>query len=154
MVGYAGWLRPRMARRGATSTEVARHLAGDDVIPGGRATATNAVTIDAAPAAVWPWIVQMGRGRAGFYTYFWIENLLGADIHNLDRIEPAFQTLGEGDRVWLTPERYLGRPGQYWQVRQVQAGRLWCWSSAHQPTRPRVRGRWWWNRQPAGERGC
>jgi hypothetical protein len=108
---------------GATATEAAKPLAGDDVLAGGRVTATNAVTIDAAPDAVWPWIAQLGRGRAGFYTYTWIEHLLGADIHNLDHIEPAFQTLGEGDRIWLTPERYLGRPGQYWRVRQVQPGR-------------------------------
>jgi hypothetical protein len=68
MVGAACWLWPRMARWGATAAEVARPLVGDDVLPEGRVTATNAVTIHAAPQAVWPWIVQLGRGRAGFYT--------------------------------------------------------------------------------------
>lgn len=123
MVGAARWLWPRMARWGATAAEVARPLAGDDVLPDDRVTATNAVTIHATPEAVWPWIVQLGRGRAGFYTYTWIENLLGAYIHNLDHIEPALQTIAEGDRIWLTPERYLGQPGQYWRVRQIQPGR-------------------------------
>jgi hypothetical protein len=57
--------------------------------------------------------VQIGRGRAGFYTYTWLENFIGADIHNNDYIDPKLQTLEVGDRIWLTPEHYLGRlPGQ------------------------------------------
>jgi hypothetical protein len=73
---------------------------------------------------VWPWLLQIGRGRAGFYTYAWIENLLGADIANLDHVEPTLQRLEPGDRIWMTPERYLGRlPGQFWRVRKVEAGR-------------------------------
>ena len=69
-------------------------------------------------------MVQIGRGRGGFYTYTAIERLLGADIDNLDRIDPSLQTLTPGDRIWMTPERYLRHlPGQFWQVRQVQPGR-------------------------------
>ena len=85
---------------------------------------TNAVTVAAPPQRVWPWIPQIGRGRAGFYTYTWLENVIGADIHNLDRIDPALQNLAVGDRIWLTPERYLGRvPGQAWRVLG------WAWRS-------------------------
>lgn len=70
------------------------------------------------------WLVQIGRAPRGFYTYTAIERLLGADIDNLARIDPSLQTPEPGDRIWMTPERYLGRlPGQFWQVRQVQSGR-------------------------------
>jgi len=113
----------RMARWGATDEELRSRLPGDDVVVGARPTVTNAVTIDRAPERVWPWIAQIGRGRAGFYTYTWLENLIGADIHNLDRIDPGMQHLAVGDRVWLTPERYLGHlPGQAWRVHTVVAG--------------------------------
>ena len=63
-----------------------------------------------------------GRGRAAASTPTpWIENLLGADIRNLDRVDPRLQTVRAGDRIWLTPENYLGRlPGQYWRVRSVE----------------------------------
>lgn len=73
-----------MAHWGATEEERRRRLPGDDAIPGSHPTVTNAVSIDVPPEKVWPWIVQIGRGRAGFYTYTWFENLIGADIHNLD----------------------------------------------------------------------
>jgi hypothetical protein len=64
---------------------------------------------------------RIGRGRGGFYTYTAIERLLGAEIVNLDRIDPSLQSIKPGDRIWMTPERYLGRlPGQFWRVRQVQ----------------------------------
>ena len=98
-------------------------LPGDDLIPNGRTTATNAITIAAPPEDVWPWIVQIGRGRAGFYTYTWIENLLGADIHNLDRIDPQLQEHRVGDRIWLTPEKYLGRLPEGSSERRVPTAR-------------------------------
>lgn len=56
-------VRRRLARWGATQAEARRMLLGDDLIPKGRATATNAITIAAPPEDVWPWIVQIGRGR-------------------------------------------------------------------------------------------
>jgi hypothetical protein len=108
---------------GATGAEIAADLPGDELLPGGRTT-TYAVSIAAPPEDVWPWLVQIGRGRGGFYTYTGIERLLGADIANLDRIDPSLQELEPGERIWMTPERYLGQlPGQFWQVRQVEPGR-------------------------------
>jgi hypothetical protein len=53
---------------------------------------TRAITISAPRNHVWPWLVQMGQGRGGLYTYEWIENALGAQIHNLDRIDPDCRT--------------------------------------------------------------
>jgi hypothetical protein len=92
-----------------------RNLAGAN-------STTYAITIELPPDDVWPWLVQIGRGRGGFYTYTSIERFLGADIANLDRIDPSLQTLGPGDRIWMTPERYLGRlPGQFgWCARSSQ----------------------------------
>jgi len=106
---------------GATSTEVSEPLPGDALIPNADLQTTRAIEIAASPAEVWPWLVQMGQGRGGLYTYEWIENLLGAQIHNLDRIHPDLQKLQPGDHVRLTPELYLGRiPGQFYRVEDVR----------------------------------
>lgn len=57
-----------------------------------------------AAAKVWPWLVQMGQGRGGFYSYEWLENLVGCDIHNADRIIPECQRLEVGDGILLHPK--------------------------------------------------
>lgn len=106
---------------GADGREAREPLPGDELVPEVELQTTRAITIAAGVREVWPWLVQMGQGRAGLYTYEWIENALGARIHNLDRIEPALQTLRTGDRIRLTPEVYLGRiPGQYYVVREIR----------------------------------
>ena len=94
-------LRPWHLRWGATDDEVARALPGDEMVPHPRLTATHALTIQAPPDQVWPWLVQIGQGRAGFYSYESIENLMGADIHNSNRLLPQFQTLHVGDAIPL-----------------------------------------------------
>jgi len=123
-VAWLGWALIRISKCwGSTAAERVRELPGDECLPLGRST-TYAITIAVPAQEVWPWLVQIGRGRGGFYTYTAIERLLGADITNLDRIDPTLQTLGPGDRIWMTSERYLGRlPGQFWSVRQVLPGR-------------------------------
>jgi hypothetical protein len=82
-----------------------------------------AITIRAAPSEIWPWLVQMGQGRAGFYTHEWVENLLGADIHNADRVVSAWQHLEVGDTIRLTPDPYFGQPGQFMTVAEIQPER-------------------------------
>ena len=67
--------------------------------------ATRAITIDAPPAAIWPWLVQMGSGRGGVYTYDWIENLFGLDMHSTNRILPQYQDVKVGDEFPLGPGR-------------------------------------------------
>ncbi|GAB4572419.1 MAG: hypothetical protein Kow0077_11830 [Anaerolineae bacterium] len=114
---YALAVRPWHMRWGAAHSEVERALPGDDLVPAPRYRATHAVTIRAAVADVWPWLVQIGQGRAGFYSYDWIENALGLNIHSADRIIPEFQVLRPGDVIPLAPDGF-GIP-----VVEVQPGR-------------------------------
>lgn len=94
---YAPAVRRWYLTWGATEQEVTRLMPGDDLLPVPDLLSTRAVTIDAPPADVWPWLVQMGSGRGGAYTYDWIENLLGLDMHSADEILPQFQRLAVGD---------------------------------------------------------
>ncbi|MDI6098739.1 SRPBCC family protein [Actinoplanes sp. NEAU-A12] len=89
---------------GATPEEATGPLAGDELLLEPDLQSTRAVTVDAPPAAVWPWLVQMGSGRGGAYTYDWIENLLGLGMHSADEILPRFQHLAVGDVLPLGPD--------------------------------------------------
>src|SRR4051812_34115142 len=82
---------------GATAQEATDEMPGDDLLPDADLLATRAITIDAPPEAIWPWLVQMGSGRGGAYTYDWIENLLGLNMHSAGKILPQYQDLKAGD---------------------------------------------------------
>jgi hypothetical protein len=86
---------------GADPAEVSRVMPGDDLLPRPDMLSTRAVTIDAPAAAIWPWLVQLGSGRGGAYTYDWIENLFGLQMHSADEILPQFQQLAVGDLLPL-----------------------------------------------------
>ncbi|MDR1151534.1 MAG: hypothetical protein LBK72_03485, partial [Bifidobacteriaceae bacterium] len=88
---------------GATASERTRDLPGDDLIPFPRLQATRAIGISASPADVWPWLVQLGQDRGGFYSYDVLENVMGLDIHSADAIHPEWQGLAPGDTVLLAP---------------------------------------------------
>lgn len=104
ILGYLAW-RPHMLRWGATRSEAAETLPGDERTPHPRVRSTRAITIDAPPEHVWPWIVQMGIERAGFYTHDRVERLLtfGARYvegkHSARRIHPELQGLRVGDLI-------------------------------------------------------
>lgn len=100
---YAALLRPWHLRWGATDAEVAAVLPGDDLLLAPAAVTTRAVTIDAPPEAIWPWLAQLGQARGGFYSYAWIENLVGCQITNADRVVPEWQRVQPGDLVLMTP---------------------------------------------------
>lgn len=95
---------PRMTSWGATAQELVQPLPGDELVGRAKYRTTHALTIDAPPARVWPWVVQLGQGRGGLYSYDWLENLVGLDIHSVDRIMPELQELAVGDEVRLVPE--------------------------------------------------
>lgn len=118
---YALAVRPWLVRWGASDDEVRRPLPGDDVVPEPAAQSTRAVTIHAPAAEVWKWLVQIGQGRAGFYSYDWLENLAGIDIHSADRIEPAWQSLAEGDFVRAAPGQRI--PDAGWTVAALEPER-------------------------------
>lgn len=101
----------RWQRRWAASTAENRaRLPGDEQIAEPAMQHTRAITIEAAAADVWPWIVQLGADRGGFYSYDWLENLFGLGIHSADEIVPAWQALSVGD---LVPANRSGTGGWY-----------------------------------------
>src|SRR5690348_18152161 len=76
---------------GARPDEVSGKLPGDELVPRAGIVATRAITVDAPHAAIWPWLARMGGGRGGVYTYDWIVNLFGLDMHSTRRILPQYQ---------------------------------------------------------------
>jgi hypothetical protein len=97
IAAYVLRIRPWYMRWGATDAEVQGPQPGDDLVKHPRQMTTRSITINASAADVWPWLVQIGGGRGGFYSYDWLENLMGLDIHSADRILPEFQNLKVGD---------------------------------------------------------
>ena len=89
-------ISPRIMEAPERTDEVRRPFPGADVIPGGRRSATMAVTIDAPPARVWPWLVQMGCDRAGWYAWDRLDN---GGVPSAERIHPEWQDLSLGDRL-------------------------------------------------------
>jgi hypothetical protein len=102
---------------GATNGEAGRALPGDDLLADPGIVSTRAIEIDAPPSSIWPWLVQMGPGRGGVYTYDWIENILGLGIHSTDEILPQYQDLKVGDA------QRLGTRGPLLRVAQLEPER-------------------------------
>jgi hypothetical protein len=97
---YVVVVRPRINQWGASDQEHLSTWLGDELVAQPSFVWTNAITIKAPAGKIWPWLVQLGQGRGGLYSYDWLENLIGCDVHSADRILPAFQTpLQLGDRV-------------------------------------------------------
>ena len=110
-IGVAAVLYRRMLRGpilnwGATDAEADARLPGDELLEAADGVATRAITIDAPASAVWPWIAQIGPSpRGGAYTYDWIENLLGLNMHSTDRVLPEYQHPEVGDTLGYGPNR-------------------------------------------------
>ncbi len=102
------FLHGRRRRWGATEDEVQRVWPGDDLVPHPKGEYIHAVTINAPPAAVWPWLVQIGQGRGGFYSYEFLENLIGCKMCNANEIIPELQILKVGDSIPMHPT--MGSP--------------------------------------------
>lgn len=98
------FLRGQRVRWGATPEEWERSFPGDELVPRPRWQYLHAVTVEAPASAIWPWIVQIGQGRAGFYSYELLENLAGCEVRNADRILPEHQELEAGDDIRLHPK--------------------------------------------------
>jgi hypothetical protein len=115
---------------GATETEVSKSLPGDDQVANPVLVSTRAITIQEPASEVWPWLVQMGQGRGGLYTYERLENLAGCDMRNADQILPEYQHLVIGDKVRLVPE---GRD-PYFIVSAIEPGRALILAGDDPPT--------------------
>lgn len=116
LAGYATVLRRWQLRWGAPARLTEEALPGDEVVATADLVATRAIRIRAPAAQVWPWVVQLGQGRGGFYSYDTLENLLGCDIHSAQGIVEDWQHLDVDDEVHLHPEVAL-------RVAHVEAGR-------------------------------
>jgi proline iminopeptidase len=122
--GYGRLLRPRLLRWGASDEEVAGPYPGDGLVAGGERGATMAITIEAPPEQVWPWLVQMGGDRGGWYSWDHLDN---GGRPSAREVHPEWQDLVVGDHVkywtrrrgavdaWevvaLEPNRFLGLHG-------------------------------------------
>jgi hypothetical protein len=119
---YRGLLRKRVLTWGATPAEVEARLPGDELLEHADGMATRAITIDARASAVWPWIAQMGPApRGGAYTYDWIENLLGLNMHSVDHVLPEFQHPQIGDTIAFGTNRM--------RLERVEPERVLAWRS-------------------------
>ena len=142
-VAYPLFFRRWCLTWGATAEEASRKLPGDELLPEASIVSTRAVTIDAPSAAVWPWLVQMGSGRGGAYTYDWIENLLGLHMHSASQILPQFQDLKVGDELPLSPAGPVMRvevcdPERTLAVRSVDGNWAWIFALAAEAGRTRL----------------
>jgi hypothetical protein len=128
MAAYWLFARPYQLAWGASDQEITQTMPGDEVDPTPTFLATRAVTIEGTPAEIWPWLLQMGYGRAGFYGFDILENLGSPfGLGSAESIQPEFQTFNVGDKVPLSPvaeevfyavepDRYLiwvGQTGPY-----------------------------------------
>jgi hypothetical protein len=129
ILGWRRWVTPWQRNWGATEAEVAMVLPGDASTPPPAEQNTRATTIAAPPEAVWPWLVQMGADRGGFYSYEWLENLFRLKIHNADRIVEEWQQLAVGDWVWGARDRTGG-----WVVEHIEPNEVLALKTADPKT--------------------
>lgn len=157
IAAYAAFIRPRLLHWGATDEEVNSTFPGAELVPGGSRSATMAVTIDAPPSKVWPWLVQMGYGRAGWYSWDYLDNL---GRHSAQTLHPEWQNVKLGDylggpnvselerKAWevaaFEPERFLGLRSRVPHSESLWA--FWLKPLPGEKTRLIVSG--YWNMQP------
>ena len=122
---YVRFIRPWHSTWGATDDEAHRRMPGDDIIPKAAMT-TRAISIACRPEQLWPWLVQIGYGRAGWYSYDWIDNDGKASAN---RVLPEFQVLRAGDRIEMLPgygpEVVDLEVNRYFVAGDIEGG-TWC----------------------------
>jgi len=127
LAGAAGVLYQRLLRGpvlhwGATGAEAASRLPGDELLEDADGVATRAIIIEAPVAAVWPWLAQLGPApRGGAYTYDWIENLLGLDMHSAEQVLEQFQHPQLGDTIGFGSTRM--------RLERMELDRVLAWRS-------------------------
>ncbi len=129
---------PWMYTWGATADEVRAALPGDDLVPNPVSQTTQAVTIHAAPVQIYPWLMQIGVDRGGMYSYDWLENLMGLNVHTIDRIVPELQNVKPGDFWRFTPKDYFIKdgPGVFVIRLEPERAMVGCFGSPSAPPPP------------------
>jgi hypothetical protein len=121
-VVYWRLLRQPVLAWGATQSEAMRRLPGDERLQDADGVATRAIDIEAPASAVWPWLAQMGPSpHDGAYTYDWIENLLGLNMHSVDTVLPEYQHPQVGDAIGFGSNRM--------RLARVEPERVLAWRS-------------------------
>lgn len=100
---YVKFVRPWYLRWGASDQELRRVLPGDALVHKPRINYTRAITIQTPVEQVWQWVIQIGQNRGGLYSYEWLENLVGSNIHNAEYVMPRYQNPEVGDYITLYP---------------------------------------------------
>lgn len=128
---FVGRYRPWHMRWGATDEEVAEAMPGDELLPVAEFHPTRAITIAARPDEIWPWIVQIGFNRAGFYAYDLLDNLAKPSA---ERIIPELQDPQVGDWIPMSPTtndmtafRVKAFEPNRWML-WSKPDSTWCWS--------------------------
>lgn len=115
-------LRRPILTWGARRDEALARLPGDELLEDADGVSTRAISIKAPAEAVWPWLAQLGPApRGGAYAYDWIENLLGLNMHSVDRVLPEFQHPAEGDTI--------GFGSNQMRLERVEHQRVLAWRS-------------------------
>jgi hypothetical protein len=125
-VTCAGVLWPFHRAWGSIEGDAVIALPGDAPDRNAAIELQHVVTIDAPPSAVWPWLMQLGQDRGGFYSYDWLERAFGVNIHNVRELRPEWQQRQVGDRVRATQTTYLGGVlgnDLGWTITDLQVGR-------------------------------
>lgn len=121
LAAYFLWARPYQLRWGATDEEIRRSMPGDELNTRPTFLATRAITINGTPEEIWPWLLQMGYGRAGFYGYDIFENIGSPrGIRSAEGILPEFQHFVLGDEVPISPAGGL-------EFRAIEPNRYLIW---------------------------
>lgn len=145
---FLSLVRPWYLHWGASSAEFSGPWPGDDLVEA-RSQSTRAIDIDAPAAKVWPWLLQLGQDRGGFYSYELLENLVGTNMRNVDALDPALQHWSVGDKLWMYPPDKLGGAG-FAVLQRIEPGRALVFGT-HQlgtaPTEP-TDGTWAFIVQP------
>lgn len=135
VAAYLRFLRPWHLTWGATDAEAHGEVAGDELMADAAIVSTRAVEIEAPPSAIWPWLVKMGPGRGGAYTYDWIERRLGIDICNVDRIIPELQDLDVGDEIEMPGYKMRVEGLDHERAMVVRSSNgAWLWAFELRPT--------------------
>ncbi len=133
--------RPFALHWGSTPEEGARAMPGDSLVRSPYFCATRAITIEGRPEDIWPWLVQMGYDRAGFYGYDLIENIGSkSGIHSAESIVPALEHPKTGDVLPISAVASL-------IFDSIQPDKYLIWRSAATP----IDGSFTWALYPVGE---